>query len=394
MDFVWHNPVKIVFGDKINELKDLCPKDKQIFMTYGGGSIKRNGVYDQVMAALSEHTVKEFGGIEANPDFDTLMKIVEAIKEVGADNVFLLAVGGGSILDGTKFIAAASRYTHSEDKWEILETGGKYVTEAVSFGAVLTLPATGSEMNSNGVISRRTHGLKLPFGSKVTFPVFSILNPEVTLTLSTRQTRNGVVDAIVHIMEQYLTYPNPMAAVQDVFAEGLLKVLVKNGKAVIADPKDMVARTNIMWAATHALSYILATGVPQDWTTHMIGHELTATLGLDHAQTLAIVQAPFLRYLFDQKSAKLAQMGEQVFGITEGSVKEKAEKCIESIEKFYREDLGQMTHISEYIEDYTAEKHAETTKTIVSTFVSRDAKLGEKKNVLPTDVEAILSKCM
>eukprot|EP01029_Cantina_marsupialis_P020839 TRINITY_DN4927_c0_g2_i2.p1 TRINITY_DN4927_c0_g2~~TRINITY_DN4927_c0_g2_i2.p1 ORF type:complete len:419 (-),score=133.73 TRINITY_DN4927_c0_g2_i2:144-1400(-) len=397
MNFTFQNTTKIVFGaGEVKQLKDLIPSDHKVYLTYGGGSIKKNGIYDQVIEAIGDKIVKEFPGIPANPEFEHCMKAVEEIKamEAAGDKVFIVAVGGGSVIDGTKFIAAASRYTHSDDKWEILQTCGKYVEEAVPFGSVLTLPATGSEMNPNSVMSYRAKGEKLFFGCAATYPLFSILEPKSTLTLPLSQTKNGVIDAFVHVCEQYMTFQREDADVQDRYSEALLMVLLDNGRKIMKDESDMPARCNIMWAATQALNFLNCCGVAQDWVTHMIGHEITATLGLDHAQTLACVQPAVFRYKFEKKMGKLAQCSERVFGVTEGSEKEKAEKCIELIEKFYREDMKQMTKISEYISDYTEEKHKEAVDAIIKRFESRDVKFGEHGDILAEDCRNILNMIM
>ncbi len=255
-------------------------------MTYGGGSVKKTGVLDQVLSALAGFDVLEFGGIEPNPSYETLMNAVKIAREEKV--TFLLAVGGGSVLDGTKFIAAAAHYDANIDPWEILETYGSKITRAIPMGSVLTLPATGSESNKGAVISRKTTGDKRAFMSEHVQPVFAILDPVYTYTLPPRQVANGVVDAFVHTVEQYVTYPVD-GKIQDRFAEGILLTLVEDGPKALQEPENYNVRANIMWAATQALNGLIGAGVPQDWATHMLGHELTAMHGLDHAQTLAIV---------------------------------------------------------------------------------------------------------
>ncbi|HCN91196.1 MAG TPA: NADH-dependent alcohol dehydrogenase, partial [Oxalobacteraceae bacterium] len=291
LNFDFYNPTKIVFGQgRIAELPTLIPPEARVLMLYGGGSIKSNGVLDQVRAALSGYTVQEFSGIEPNPSFETLMQAVELVRKEKLD--FLLAVGGGSVIDGTKFVAAAVDF--EGDPWQILKKRGANITQALPFGSILTLPATGSEMNNGSVVTRKSLKAKVPFSSPHVFPKFSILDPATTFTLPVRQIGNGVVDAFAHVMEQYLTYP-VNAPVQDRFAEGILLTLIEEGPKALAEPDDYDVRANVMWCATLALNGLIGAGVPHDWATHMVGHELTALYGLDHAQTLAIVLPSMLR---------------------------------------------------------------------------------------------------
>ena len=322
-NFQYYNPVRIVFGeDQIKQLSDLVPTDARVLITYGGGSAQRTGTLDEVKTALSANgnrEVFEFGGIEANPEFTTLLKAADMVNEHNID--FLLAVGGGSVIDGSKFVALVSSLTEEdgtvsrEKAWEALTSGCRKIDSAVDLGAVLTIPATGSEMNSGGVINYSERQAKLPFGNALTFPKFSILDPTKTFTLPERQVMNGVADAFVHVMEQYLTYP-VNAKVQDGFAESLLKILIEEGAAVKADPENLETRKNLMWTATMALNGLIGTGVPQDWTTHMIGHELTSLHAIDHARTLTIVLPSVMRELKDSKKDKLLQYARNVWNIT------------------------------------------------------------------------------
>ena len=310
-NFEFYNPTRIIFGEgSIAKLKKLIPRKARVLLLYGGGSIKKNGVYLQVADALRKHELFEFGGIEPNPDYATLMKAVKLVKKNQID--FLLAVGGGSVIDGTKFIAAAAHY-QGEDPWDIIDQGqGSGLKKAIPFADELNLPATGSEMNRNSVISHREKGQKMSFGSEKVFPKFSILDPKVTYSLPQKQIRNGLVDAYVHILEQYMTYPVG-AIVQDRQAEGLLMAIHdKAPTALQMDPPDYVARANYMWVCTNALNHLVGVGVPQDWSTHGIGHSLTALYGLDHAESLAVVLPWLLWYKRDQKQEKLYQYGYRV----------------------------------------------------------------------------------
>ncbi len=343
MNFDYCNPVRILFGKgEIAKLGDLIDPSRKVMMIYGGGSIKNNGVYDQVVAALSEHDVIEFPGIEPNPQYATCLKAVEIVKkeQVG----FLLAVGGGSVLDAAKFIAAAALYKDG-DPWDILLKQAP-VKEALPLGDVMTLPATGSEMNPGSVISRAEFRQKLFFGSPAVYPKFSILDPETTFTLPPRQTINGIVDAFIHVVEQYLTFP-ANAPLQDRLCESIMLTLIEEGPKVLANPNNYDARANIMWAATCALNGFISLGVPQDWATHLIGHEITAEFGLDHAQTLAIVLPGTMQTQRHRKKDKLLQYAERVFGITSGSEDERIDAAIAATEEFFR-SVGQKTKLSEY----------------------------------------------
>lgn len=340
-NFEFANPVKVVFGKgTIGRLSALIPARSKVLMVYGGGSIKRNGVYQQVTEALKGFDFAEFSGIEANPKYETCMKAVERIRREGFD--FLLAVGGGSVIDATKFMAAAARF--EGDPWNILLKGAP-IQSALPLGVVLTLSATGSEMNERAVISRLSTAEKLNFASPLVFPRFAILDPEVTYSLPARQVANGVVDSFIHVVEQYLTYP-VNAKVQDAFSEGLMKVIYEEGLKVLDHPRDYDIRANLMWAATNALNVWIGQGVPQDWSSHRMGYALTARFGLDHAQTLAILLPGVMAYMLKEKQAKLARMGEVVFGLTEGTEEEKARRTIELTETFFRR-MGLKTRLSE-----------------------------------------------
>jgi len=343
LNFDFYNPTRIVFGrDTVGRLNDLVPTDARVLVLFGGQSASKTGTLAQVRAALGARHVQEFGGIEPNPSFETLMQAVELVREQGLD--FLLAVGGGSVIDGTKFVAAAVGY--EGDAWDILETRGAKIRQALPFGSVLTLPATGSEMNHSGVVTRRATQAKLPFRSAHVYPRFSILDPTKTTTLPARQLANGVADAFVHVMEQYLTYPVD-ARVQDRFAEGLLQTLIEIGPQVVQESADYDTRANLMWTATMALNGLIGAGVPQDWSTHMIGHELTALHGIDHARTLAIVLPANLQIRREAKRAKLLQYAERVWQICQGDEEQRIDAAIQQTRKFF-EDLGLPTRLSAY----------------------------------------------
>jgi NADP-dependent alcohol dehydrogenase len=382
-NFEFWNPVKILFGrGQIAKIAAEIPADARILITYGGGSIKKNGVYDQVLAALAGREVAEFGGIEPNPAYETLMRAVEVVRARKID--FLLAVGGGSVLDGTKFIAAAAPF--EGDPWNIL-AGAAPVKAAVALGAVLTLPATGSEMNTFAVISRRATGDKLAFSSPHIYPKFSVLDPEVTYTLPARQISNGIVDAFAHVLEQYLTYPAG-APLQDRYAESILQTLIEIGPKTLADPHDYESRASLVWCATMALNGLIAVGVPQDWTTHMIGHEITALHGLDHAQTLAIVFPANMQARRDVKRDKLLQYGERVWNIREGDDESRIQQAIDRTRAFF-ESVGVPTRFSDY------GLGPGTSLQVARRFAQRGwTALGERQDVGPAKVEEILAYCL
>lgn len=341
-NFIFHNPTRILFGQGcIADMAPEIPAGARVLITYGGGSVIRTGTLDEVRRALTGFTLFEFGGIEPNPTYEILMRAVALAREEHID--FLLAVGGGSVIDGTKFIAAAVPF--AGEPWDILARQAP-VTAALPLGSVLTLPATGSEMNGGSVITRQATQDKLFFISPLVFPRFSVLDPTKTYTLPPRQVANGVVDAFVHVMEQYLTYPVD-ARVQDRFAEGLLLTLIEEGPRALAEPENYAVRANLMWTATLALNGLIGAGVPQDWSTHMLGHEITALHGLDHAQTLAIVLPAMLQVRRLAKRDKLLQYAARVWGLTEGDTDQRIEAAITRTREFF-ESLQVPTRLSSY----------------------------------------------
>ena len=344
LNFDFHNPTKIIFGkDRIADIAKLVPIDAKVLILVGGASAEKTGTLGEVRQALGERAHATFSGIEPNPSFDNAMEAVKQVRDGGF--TFLLAVGGGSVIDATKFIAAAALF--EGDPWEILMSWGGKVTQALPFGTVLTLPATGSEMNNGGVITRRDISAKRPFRSDKVFPLFSVLDPTKTYTLPMSQIANGVVDAFVHTVEQYLTYP-AKASVQDRFAEGLLQTLTEVGPRLLSATEPVYEdRANLMWTATLALNGLIGAGVPQDWATHMIGHELTALHNIDHARTLAIVLPSLLQERRVQKHAKLLQYGERVWGITTGTEEERVTAAIEKTRAFF-EQMGIPTRLKDY----------------------------------------------
>ena len=383
LNFELYNPTNYVFGKgQIEKLSKLVPAKSKILLAYGGGSVFKNGIYDQVKSALAGSEIVEFGGIEPNPRFETLLKAVEIVKNQKID--FILAVGGGSVIDGVKFISGA---THFEgDPIDILKNRILFtdLTKVIPFGTVLTLPATGSEMNSGSVVTIAATQEKLVLGGSALFPKFSICDPSVVASLPKRQLENGVVDAFTHVMEQYLTYPHD-AFLQDRIAEGILQTLVEIGPSVVQSPADYKLASNFMWCATMALNGLIQKGVPADWATHMIGHELTALYEIDHARTLAVIAPSLYRVMFETKKEKLAQYGERVFNVTGTTVDEKANNAIEKTIDFLHK-MGMQTKLSDYTADY-----AKTADFIVNRFEQRGWKaLGEKQNITLEKVREIV----
>ncbi|AQS93181.1 NADH-dependent alcohol dehydrogenase [Polaribacter sp. BM10] len=380
-NFDFKNPTKIIFGkDTIKNIKEEIPADAKVLMLYGGGSIKKNGIYEQVKTALADVDVTEFGGIPANPEYAKLMDALKVIKD---ENItYLLAVGGGSVIDGTKFLSAAAVYD-GKTPWDIL-TKNIRTEKGMPFGTVLTLPATGSEMNSGAVITREETKEKLAMGGPGLFPVFSILDPQVITSIPKRQLVNGLTDAFTHVLEQYMTYPVG-ALLQDRFAESILQTLIEIAPKVLEDPTDYKAASNFMWSCTMALNGLIQKGVPTDWAVHAIGHELTALFGIDHARTLAVIAPSHYKFNFEDKKEKLAQYAERIWGITEGSTDDKAYEAITKTEAFFN-NLGIDTKLSDYTKEYegTAEK-------IAQRFTDRGwTGLGEHQTLSPEKVEKIV----
>ena len=376
MNYTYFNPTSIEFGtDKIKSIVNYIDKKLKVLVVYGGGSIKKNGVYEQVTTALEGYTWFEFGGVEPNPSIETLNKAVKIIKDEKID--FVLAVGGGSVIDGSKYLVAAAFY--DGDAWDFLE--GKAVEKALPLGVILTLPATGSESNATAVISKNSTNEKRYFGSPLVYPKFAVLDPSVMSTLDDRQLANGLVDAFVHTCEQYLTYPNT-SLLHDGYAETILKglhILSQDWK----NRHEIQWQENLMLLANQALNGFIGSGVPQDWATHMIGHELTAFYGLDHAQSLAVVQPQLLRVMIADKQEKLTQMGKEVFGMPHNY-----EMVIEAIEFMYH-SIGVSTNLNDYnIDDKVVENITSALKKHGMTAI------GENGTVTLEKVEKILTMSM
>jgi len=384
LNFNYYNPTHIVFGkNRLRELNKLVPKTAKVLILYGGGSVKKFGTLENVIKVLPGREIIEFGGIEPNPKYTTLMKAEEAVKKENIE--FLLAVGGGSVMDGTKFVALAAGYEGNPEKLLTYGFMPVPVKKALPMGTVVTLPATGSEMNSGGVISH--NGGKFPVFSPLVFPKFSILDPTLTYTLPPIQVANGIIDTFIHTVEQYVTYPAE-GRFQDRTAEGILKTLIEVGKKTIDDPTDYDARANLVWCATNALNGLIGAGVPQDWTTHMIGHELTAMFGIDHGQTLAILQPSIWKVRKEQKREKLLQYAERVWEITDGSEDSRIDLAIDKTREFF-EDLGVSTRLSSY--GVTKEKIDDI---LIALEKHKLTKLSETKDVTLDVTRKILEEAM
>ncbi len=377
MEFSYLNPTQIEFGQgKISSISSLIPKDNKVLFIYGGGSIKRNGVYNQVINSLKGYTYFEFSGVEPNPTKETLDKAIKLAKDEDID--FILAVGGGSVIDGAKYVAHS--YYYEGDGWDILE--GKYISEkALPIGAVVTLAATGSESNTGSVITKAQTKEKRFFRSVHSFPKFAVMDPSVLKSLDDRQIKNGLVDAFVHTCEQYLTYKQGRIA-QDNYAEGILRGLITLANSV--DNRDDLWYANLLWLANQAFNGLIGAGVTQDWATHYIGHELTGLYGIDHARTLAIIQPNLFRVLKEHKAGKLLQMGENVFRIdtTDPDI------IINKIEELYKS-----LYIDLKISDYTDDK--EVKEKVIPLLIKHGfSKLGENQIVDTNIVEKVLDKSM
>jgi NADP-dependent alcohol dehydrogenase len=381
LNFEFKNPTKIIFGKgQIEKLGKEIPANAKVLLVYGGGSIKTNGIYDQVIQALNGFEVVEFSGIPANPEYEILLDALKIIKEEKI--TYMLAVGGGSVIDGVKFLSSAALYT-GDTPWDILKNSIR-TEKGLPFGTVLTLPATGSEMNSGSVITRKETLEKLSMGGPGLFPEFSILDPQVVKSIPERQLANGITDAFTHVLEQYMTYPIE-AFLQDRFAESIMQTLIEIAPRVIKNPSDYEAAANFMWSCTMALNGLIQKGVPTDWAVHAIGHELTALFGIDHARTLAVIAPSHYHYNFEAKKEKLAQYGKRVWNIQSGSTEEIAAAAIEKTVEFFH-SLGIDTKLADYTEAYegTAEK-------IFQRFTERGwIGLGEHKSLTPADVEKIV----
>lgn len=382
LNFEIVNPTRVIFGkDQLDRLPELLSAQgvSNVLIAYGGGTVKRIGLLEKVAEKLSNFNAIEFAGIEANPDYVTLMKAVDVCRKESID--FILAVGGGSVIDGVKFISGAIGY--KGEPWDVMEKKeGCEFNTAVPFGTILTLPATGSEVNSGAVISYRRRNLKRVMGGPLFFPVFSFCDPTMVASIPKRQLANGIIDAFMHTLEQYLTYPTDNL-LQEREAEAILATLI-DIREVVNHPEDYKLASNFMLCASHALNGNLRCGVPTDWTTHMIGHELTALYGIDHAQSLAIVAPRLFEHEFDKKCLKLAQYGRRIWNLS-GEDQSVAKQAIQKTEDFFK-DLGVSTRLSEYTNEYEG-----TDIIIRDIFQERNwLTMGENQSITPEDVRQIV----
>lgn len=382
-NFEFYCPTRMVFGKgSIAKLSELIDKDKKVLMIYGGGSIKKNGVYDQVKSALKDHVLFEFDGIEPNPTYETCMKAVELVKKEKIG--FLLAVGGGSVLDGTKFIAVASNYK-GEEPYDLISKDLPFY-DAMPLGSIMTLPATGSEMNCASVVSRKSTQEKFAMRNPSVYPRFSIIDPETTYSLPIEQVKNGIVDTFTHVMELYATY-DVNSPLQDSWALGLIKTLIQEAPKVFENKEDYDVRANLCWCATCGLNYWLAIGAVQDWSTHRIGHELTAFYGIAHGQSLAIVLPRLWEERKKDKAKKLSKLAREVFSCQENDDLKASDCAIKKTEEFFN-SIGMPTKLSDYGIDAK-----EAARKIKERFEQRGTLLGEDLKVTPQMVYEILLNC-
>lgn len=380
-NFTFQSPTRIIFGKgAVGALKREIPDDKRILLLYGCSSLKKYGAYDSIKKALADRPeVYEFSGITSDPEYDYLLKCIDFIKSNKID--YILAAGGGSVIDAAKFAALAALY--DGEPWNIVESFGACCKKALPLAVVVTLPASGSEVNRDAVISRASKKAKLPFGNPAVYPQFAILDPELTFSLPPEQTANGILDTFVHVLEQYLTYP-VNAKLQDRFAESILTTLIEDGPVVMKEPDNYEARSNLMLSSSMAMNGFLRAGVPMDWATHMISHEITSLFGIPHARALAIVIEPYLNHCKEKKFQKLLQYSKKVWNIVESDENKVVSLAIEKTIDFFR-SLGFKTKLSDY--NLTNKDVEKIAKLLVS---HRMVKLGENRDITPESLRCWL----
>lgn len=334
-NFTYYNPTKLIFGKgQLQELKNEIPQyGKKVLLVYGGGSIKRNGLYDQVIALLTEIGVEihELPGVEPNPRLSTVRKGIEICRKEGIE--FILAVGGGSVIDCTKAIAAGAKY--DGDVWDFM-TRKAVAAGALPLGTVLTIAATGSEMNSGSVITNWETNEKYGWGSPAVFPKFSILDPVNTFTLPKDQTVYGMVDMMSHVLEHYFHHvPNTLT--QDQWCESILRTVIETAPKLINDLQNYDYRATIMLNGTLALNRMLNMGYSGDWATHNIEHAVSAVYDIPHGGGLAILFPNWMKHVLDENVGRFKQLAVRVFDVdTEGKTdREVALEGIEKLQEFW-----------------------------------------------------------
>ncbi len=346
-NFVYHNPTKLIFGrDQLEHLKNELPQyGNRILFVYGGGSIKKIGLYDQVIGLLKEMNVHTFelSGVEPNPRLTTVYKGIDICKQ--NDIQFILAVGGGSVIDCAKAIAAGTKY--DGDVWDLV-TKKKEAEDALPIGVVLTLAATGSEMNSNSVITRWETNEKYVWKSPHVYPKFSILDPAYTIYVPKEQTVYGIVDMMSHVLEQYFHTPTN-APVQERMCEAVLQTIIETAPLLVEDLENYDLRETILFAGTIALNGTLSMGVQSDWGTHHIEHALSAVYDIPHGGGLAIIQPNWMKYVVDENVEKFKQLAIRVFDV-DPTGKDEREIALEGIKKLrqFWTSIGAPERLSDY----------------------------------------------
>ena len=386
--FVYNIPTKVYFGE--NQLghlgEELKKFGKRVLLTYGGGSIKRNGLYDRVIEELHKANLEvfELSGIEPNPRIESVRKGVAICKEQGID--VLLAVGGGSTIDATKFMAAGACVEH--DAWEFFGANAKPIDEALPIVTILTLSATGSEMDTAGVISNLETGDKLGRLAPALLPRVSFLDPTLTYSVSKYQTACGAADIMSHIMEVYFNTQEDLFML-DCFMEGMLKTVVKYAPIAVAEPENYEARANLMWTSSWAINGFINGGKRKAWSCHPMEHELSAVYDITHGLGLAILTPRWMEYCLDETTVdKYVQYGVNVFGIDSSLDKmEIAKRSIKLTEEFLFEKLGlqrTFTEVGIKREDFA----------MMAKKACRYGDIKGFKTLTPSDVEAIFEMCL
>lgn len=381
-NFYYYNPTKIIFGKgMIENIVREIPKHKKILIIHGVSSIKKNGVYNTLREVLKTYQVYEFGGVGPNPDCDTAAEIVNVIRDKNID--FLLAVGGGSVIDMTKFVSLAANYPEENNPWDFLKDKSKTPSNSIEFGVILTIPATGSEMNNAFVISNKKTCEKLVASAYTTYPEFSVLDPSFALSLSRQQMLNGIIDTYIHILEQYMTCLHD-GFVQDSQSEAFLKTIISIAPKLLDKSRRYEDLATFTWVAAQVSSGILCRGVPVDWSSHEISHQITAITNLDHAKALALVLFGVWENQFESKKEKLAKYSKNVLDYEGADPKESAQFAISETQNLFK-NWGMDTKLSDYDISCT-----NLIGSVIDYFKKNRAILGENNSITYKNIEKIL----